>query len=94
MSDRMMKKGLIFLVSTFLLMAHIVFAANDSTIAIQNANLFDQSRNRIIPILIYFEKKTQLHTHHPLVILNHGYTIKNSEYSFIANNWLNRDTLS
>ncbi|MCL9685646.1 serine aminopeptidase domain-containing protein [Legionella maioricensis] len=55
-------------------------------IEIQKTNLFDTSRNRIIPIEIYVNNKTlnaKSHLKHP-VIINHGYTIKNSEYRFIA----------
>ncbi len=43
--------------------------------------LFDDTRNRIIPLAIYgAESKNNL----PLVIINHGYGAKNTEYSFIA----------
>ena len=49
---------------------------------IKNIQLFDSKRNRAIPIVIYQdEKKEKL----PVVIINHGYGAKNTEYSFIAN---------
>ena len=49
---------------------------------IKNIQLFDSKRNRAIPIAIYQdEKKEKL----PVVIINHGYGAKNTEYSFIAN---------
>ena len=49
---------------------------------IKNIQLFDSKRNRAIPIAIYLdEKKEKL----PVVIINHGYGAKNTEYSFIAN---------
>lgn len=56
-------------------------------IEIQKIDLFDTSRKRLIPVEIYVNNKTLgtlSHLKNP-VIINHGYTIKNSEYKFIAN---------
>ena len=44
----------------------------------ESSVLFDKSRNREIPIETYGAKG-------PVVIINHGYGVKNTEYSFIAN---------
>ncbi len=51
----------------------------------QKISLFDKNRNRLIPIEIYINKilNAKSHLKNP-VIINHGYTIKNSEYTFIA----------
>ena len=50
--------------------------------------LIDKSRGRAIPIQIYTDKKTKGNSldgqKHPVVIINHGYGVKNSEYSSIA----------
>lgn len=46
-----------------------------------NSELFDTNRNRTIPIVTYQGKNTGTL---PLVIINHGYGVKNTEYSFIA----------
>ncbi|WP_173236508.1 alpha/beta fold hydrolase [Legionella antarctica] len=52
----------------------------------QKMSLFDMNKNRIIPLEIYVTNKplnAKIHLKPP-VIINHGYTIKNSEYTFIA----------
>lgn len=55
----------------------------------KNLDLFDKSRNRSIPVEIYVscgsEGKAKAGIIKlPVVIINHGYSIKNTEYSFIA----------
>lgn len=47
-------------------------------------DLYDLSRNRLIPIIIV-SNKDKITNKLPLVVISHGYTIKNTEYSFIAN---------
>lgn len=52
--------------------------------------LYDQTRNRVIPIILYSNTKTEGKANSgiikmPVVIINHGYTVKNTEYSFLAN---------
>lgn len=52
--------------------------------------LTDKRRNRSIPLEIYLNNESVAKaksgiTKFPVVILNHGYTVKNTEYSFIAN---------
>lgn len=56
-----------------------------ASVAVKNINLYDASRHRIIPILIYADSELKDTTGKSIVIINHGYTVKNSEYSFIAN---------
>lgn len=53
-------------------------------------NMFDATRNRLIPTQTYLNKnninKIISEKHHmPVVIINHGYGAKNTEYSSIAN---------
>ena len=49
---------------------------------IRSFEVSDPSRNRKIPIVIYQNTKA---TKQPTIIISHGYGIKNTEYSFIAN---------
>jgi len=52
----------------------------------QKISLYDAHRNRLIPLEIYVNNEA-LNAKSPLkhpVIINHGYTIKNSEYTFIG----------
>lgn len=55
-------------------------------IVFKNLVLFDLARNRSIPICTYFNNEISKTKSllKPPVIINHGITIKNSEYSFIA----------
>jgi predicted dienelactone hydrolase len=43
--------------------------------------MFDTKRNRNIPVTIYQGEKINK----PIVIINHGHGVKNTEYSFISN---------
>ena len=47
----------------------------------KNIQMFDVNRNRTIPVAIYQGENTDKP---PLIIINHGYGAKNTEYSFIA----------
>lgn len=51
--------------------------------ALENTKLdmFDESRGRNIPVVIYQGETINKH----VVIISHGYGAKNTEYSFIAN---------
>jgi len=53
----------------------------------RNIQMFNASRKRLIPVEIY-EPITQQKLQ--VVIINHGYTVKNTEYSFIANALVNK----
>ncbi|MBX3487776.1 MAG: alpha/beta hydrolase [Candidatus Paracaedibacteraceae bacterium] len=44
--------------------------------------MFDTNRSRDIPVVTYTDEKTNKKS---VVIINHGYGAKNTEYSFIAN---------
>jgi len=58
--------------------------AAEKEISQEPLTFFDASRARSIPALIY-KPLTPTAELMPVVIISHGYTIKNSEYSFIAN---------
>lgn len=78
----------------------ICFSAHDfaNTSEMSNKNqfittkvikLYDKTRNRPIPIILYINTKTEGKADSgiikmPVVIINHGYTVKNTEYSFLA----------
>lgn len=68
------------------------FSQDNSLEIITNSTCFiDQTRHRSVPVLIYSTKQKVISK--PLVIINHGYTLKNSEYSFIANSLAKRGYL-
>lgn len=51
-------------------------------------NWFDESRKRLIPVeIVTLEKSNERTDGHalPVVIINHGYGVRNIEYSFLAN---------
>jgi peptidoglycan-N-acetylglucosamine deacetylase len=48
---------------------------------VKNIQMQDTSRNRLVPVVIYQGEKLNKQ----VVIISHGYGIKNTEYSFIAN---------
>jgi len=59
-------------------------------IKMKSLTLFDKARNRSIPIELYVRAESQAKANAdllklPVAIINHGYRVKNTEYSFIAN---------
>lgn len=56
--------------------------AHESIFQTEQRNLFDIGRQRSIPIQIY--KPASGITHPSAIVINHGYGVKNTEYSFIA----------
>ena len=63
---------------------------NNPFIKAKNLNYFDKSRNRSIPVEIYVSGESMGKAKAgiiklPVVIINHGYGAKNTEYAFIAN---------
>lgn len=53
----------------------------DGIVISKTLEIFDRRRNRIIPLVIY-ENETKGNL--PIVLINHGYGAKNTEYSFFA----------
>ena len=52
----------------------------------QTLELFDSKRNRLVPVELHVPVKSDGQTSKPpLVIINHGYGAKNTEYSFLVN---------
>lgn len=60
----------------------------------QQLDLFDKTRQRSIPVEIYTpahqqSRDVQEPQNSPFVLINHGYGVKNTEYSFLANALVN-----
>jgi peptidoglycan-N-acetylglucosamine deacetylase len=67
-------------------------AINDlpASITTNTIKFYDKDRKRLIPVKTYVgnglqEKATASIITLPVAIINHGYTVRNSEYSFLAN---------
>jgi predicted dienelactone hydrolase len=55
-------------------------------LASEAVELFDKTHNRLISVELFKPVKLLDNTKLPLVIINHGYGIKNTDYLFLANN--------
>lgn len=53
------------------------------SIKTESLNFFDKNRNRAVPVALYAPVETQ-QKKQKLAIISHGYGMKNTEYSFIA----------
>jgi peptidoglycan-N-acetylglucosamine deacetylase len=62
--------------------SHLCFAQS-AVIQKEEISLFDDSRNRFVPIQIY-QPDPRDSKDLPVVLINHGSSIRNTEYSFIA----------
>lgn len=63
---------------------------NNPFIKATELNLFDKQRNRSIPIALYVSDESEGKakagiSQLPVAIINHGYGVKNTEYTFLAN---------
>jgi len=69
----------------FNLLIAIIFAciafSNAYALESKKLDMFDESRGRNIPVVVYQGETTNK----PVVIISHGYGVKNTEYAFIAN---------
>ncbi len=74
----MIKFGVLILLAFIGLGGQMAYAAQEQL------TFFDASRARHIPVIVYKPLRPTAEQK-PVVIISHGYTIKNSEYSFIAN---------
>jgi dienelactone hydrolase len=85
-----MKNKYILITNLFLILfSYPVHAYNYPFINVKTYNLFDKSRSRNVPVEIYLSNESRDKavagiTSLPLVIINHGNNLKNTEYSFIA----------
>lgn len=69
---------------SFRLLILLIFICINSfsyALEVKTVDLFDANRNRNLPVVIYQDKENfKL----PVVIISHGYGVKNTEYSFIG----------
>lgn len=70
--------------SRFNILLAIIFSSiafsNAYALEIKTLDMFDESRGKNIPVVVYKGETTNKH----VVIISHGYGAKNTEYSFIA----------
>ena len=64
-----------------LVLCAFIIASNAYALESKTLDMFDKTRGRNVPMVIYQGKTINK----PVVILSHGYGVKNTEYSFIAN---------
>ncbi|QWG15400.1 alpha/beta fold hydrolase [Bradyrhizobium sediminis] len=86
-----MKRGIAVLLSLILLVAVGYFTASKWAIRHETVTFYDAARgNRPVPvhIAVRYDKEMQADAGMitlPVAVLNHGNTVKNTEYSFLAN---------
>lgn len=85
-----MKRGLLILLSVCVLTAVAYFTASKWAIRHETLTFFDQSRGREIQVDIAVRRDKEMQANAgmitlPVAILNHGNTVKFTEYSFLAN---------
>ncbi len=68
----------------FNLLIFLIFScislSNAYTLESKKLDMFDKSRSKNVPVVVYQGETTNKH----VVIISHGYSAKNTEYSFIA----------
>jgi hypothetical protein len=95
-----MKRGILILLSVCTLLAVGYFTASKWAIRHETLTFHDPARaNRLVAVDIAVRRDKEMQANAgmiklPVAILNHGNTVKNSEYSFIANIFAARGYLS
>jgi hypothetical protein len=95
-----MKRGIVTLLSVCTLLVVGYFTASKWAIRHETITFYDPARNnRPVPvdIAVRYDKEMQANAGMiklPVAILNHGNTVKNSEYSFLANAFAARGYLA
>jgi len=95
-----MKRGILVLLSLSVLVAVGYFTASKWAIRHETVTFIDPTRgNRPVPVAIAVRRDKEMQANAgmitlPVAVLNHGNTVKNSEYSFIANLFAARGYLS
>jgi hypothetical protein len=85
-----MKRGLLILLSVCVLTTVAYFTASKWAIRHETLTFFDKSRNRPVQVDIAVRRDKEMQANAgmstlPVAILNHGNTVKFTEYSFLAN---------
>lgn len=84
-------KRLIVIVIGLILFAGVAYASVSKwAIRHETLNLFDASRHRPVTVNLAVRRDVEMRANAglatmPVAIINHGYTVKSSEYSFLAN---------
>ena len=65
----------------FFILYACIIASNAYALESKKLNMFDKARSRNVPVVFYQGEVIDK----PVVIISHGFGIKNSQYSFIAN---------
>ncbi len=95
-----MKRGIVILLSVCTLLVVGYFTASKWAIRHETVTFYDPARNnRPVPVDIAVRRDKEMQANAgmiklPVVILNHGNTVKNTEYSFLANIFAARGYLS
>jgi hypothetical protein len=86
-----MKRGITILLSLSVLLTVAYFTASKWAIKHETISFYDRARdNRLVAVDVAIRRDKELQADAgmitlPVAILNHGNTVKNSEYSFLAN---------
>jgi hypothetical protein len=85
-----MKRGLLILLSVCVLATAAYFTASKWAIRHETLTFFDASRNRPVQVDIAVRRDKEMQANAgmitlPVAVLNHGNTVKFTEYSFLAN---------
>src|SRR5947199_8553631 len=86
-----MKRGIVILLSVCTLLVVGYFTASKWAIRHETITFYDPARgNRPVPVYIAVRRDKEMQANAgmiklPVAILNHGNTVKNTEYSFLAN---------
>jgi hypothetical protein len=86
-----MKRGITVLLSLTVLVAVAYFTANKWAIRHETIAFHDAERdNRLVPVNVAVRRDKEMQANAgmiklPVAIINHGNTVKNTEYSFLAN---------
>ena len=86
-----MKRGIAVLLSLSVLVAVGYFTASKWAIRHETLTFIDTSRgNRPVPVHVAIRRDKEMQADAgmitlPVAVLNHGNTVKNTEYSFLAN---------
>ena len=85
-----MKRGIIVLICVCALSAGVYFAISKWAIRHQTLNLFDATRHRPVSVDLAVRRDYEMKANNdfwklPIAIISNGNTVRNTEYSFLAN---------
>lgn len=85
-----MKRGLIIAVAALAFVAAGYFSFSKWAVRHETVELFDATRNRVVAVDVAVRRDSEMRAMAgmktlPVAIVNHGNTVKNTEYSFLAN---------